>query len=109
MSSLTRLRELRVDGSKITGSAFGDLKRLQALEVLGVESTPFNDAGARALVVLGNVRDLSMANCAITDAALASLAKLPKLERLSVQGVALSIDALAQFRRAMPRCAVQGP
>ena len=109
LSSLTRLRELRVNGSKITGTAFGDLKRLQALELFGAESTPFNDEGARALATLGNLRELSVANSAITDAALASFAKLPKLERLSVQGVAISIDALAQFRRAMPKCAVHGP
>lgn len=109
LSPLIRLRELRVDGSKITGSAFGDLKRLQALEVLGVESTPFNDEGARALAAFSNLRELSMANCAITDVAFASFAKLPKLERLSVQGVALSSDALAQFRSALPKCAVHGP
>lgn len=109
LARLTRLRELRLDGAKVTGGTMHELKRLKGLEVLSANGSPFSDAGAEALTALVNLRDVGIVRSAITDAALASFEKLPNLKVLSVQESGLSAEAVANFRRAKPNCVVHGP
>jgi internalin A len=100
LSTLPNLKKLSLKGSQRRNSGYwsvsltdvdmellGSLKQLEWLDIGGSERSPMNalsDLGIGKLAGLKNLRVLDISQTRVSNAGLAPLAELPKLERLSL-------------------------
>ncbi len=79
------LASMGLDSTKVTGAAGASFAKMPVLDDLNLTSTGMDDAGLEALSASQTITSVSVAGCAgVTDAGLASLAKLPLLKRVSL-------------------------
>ena len=106
ISTFKRLNSFRTTSLKITPAGFAALASLKALVSLNIPGTSFDDEGATAIAGLSNLSVLDLQSTKITDAGLAKLKSLKKLTNLNVIGTAVTLEAAAEFQKAMPQCRV---
>jgi len=105
LSGLTRLKSLTLEGETITDEGLQRLAGLEALEVLHLNRTLVSDAGLESVGKLKNLRALfindetvfSGEKKRISDAGLAHLAGLDKLEILDLDGCLVGDAGLAHL------------
>ena len=90
LESMTRLRQLNLDGAHISDAGLTHLRRLTKLQKLYLTDTPINDAGLAALEDLARLEVLDLAGTKITDAGLAHLEDFPKLQVLDLSHTAVT-------------------
>lgn len=108
LSGLEKLHSLSLCRASVTDAGMRALVPLHALQNLDVTETPVGDAGLVHILQLQNLGSLQLgaprnspSAGRITDRGLALVAKLPNLQDLSLEGVALSATAVATLR-SMP-------
>ena len=58
---------------------------------------------------LGNVIELILADTQITDEGLKEMAKLQKLKMLRIRGTKVTKAGVAELKKALPNCQIDGP
>jgi hypothetical protein len=123
LSGLTRLRWLRLAGSKVTDAGLKHLSGMQELTHLSLDRCEVTNAGLALLAPLGeldelwlprtlddegclalarlkNLREIVGDTDSVTDAGVAQLATLAHLERLTLEGDAITDRSLAALKQA---------
>jgi hypothetical protein len=80
---------------------------LHGLEELNLSYSPVTDDATRDLAGLDRLRRLWLRGTALTDAGLAHLRELPKLEYLDVSRTAVGPEGVARLQAAIPRLQVR--
>jgi hypothetical protein len=109
---MARLRALHLDGTRVGDVALLVASVLPLLARVHVSGTGVSDLGIEVLARRAtSLTELSVANCgALTEAALASFARVGGLARLDLSGCAnISQQALGAFAAKRPACAVSAP
>jgi len=84
------------------------LPQFQRLRRLELEDSPYGDDLAAAIAgSLTNLTGLRLANTKITDAGLAHLATLRRLQSVRVWGTRVTADGLNAFQQARPQCTIE--
>lgn len=84
LSRLPHLAEIRL-GSKVTTEGLASLQSLKGLRILWLQETNLDDEALKALSNVKSLRALWISSGRITNAGLAHLAQLPKLEDLVLE------------------------
>jgi hypothetical protein len=84
------LEFLRLTGTKITGSSFGDLRQLTRLRTMFLTGIPFSDRGMEAISTLPAPTNLKLDGTTVTDDGLAHMENLVSLERLQLDRTAIT-------------------
>lgn len=129
LSRCHRLRQLRLEGTPITGLglqalesidslrhlAAGSCRRLddqdlarylpklKQLRKLELQSSQFGPEAAIGITALTNLTELHLSGSQLTDEGLALLSQLPRLEILSVRGSRVTRGGLRAFSEACPQ------
>ena len=83
MSSLTRLKELKVWGANVSDQGIAELVHLKSLVSLGLENTEVTDEGLKVVGTMLGLRSLNLRRCSnVTNDGLAHLGTLENLEQL---------------------------
>jgi internalin A len=80
----TQIVQVRLNGPAVTDALLTQLAGLRSLKYLSLENLDVDGTGLAALQQLPELTDLEVANCAISDEWLATVARLPVLQRLSI-------------------------
>ena len=98
LAALPRLGSLRVTGAaRVSGRGLGALAALPGLGTLDLSRCPIDDEGLLAIGGLRSLRELHLAQTAITDRGMAALAKLPDLRVLDLTNVRIGDAGLAHL------------
>ncbi len=106
VSTFKKLQSFRTTSPKITAAGFAALTSLKTLVSLTLNGTAFDDEGASAIAGIPNLSNLDISATKITDTGLAKLKSLKKLTSLNLGGTAVTLEAAAEFQKAMPQCRV---
>ncbi|MFO1501597.1 MAG: protein kinase [Verrucomicrobiota bacterium] len=133
LAKCPRLRQLKVEGTAITQEGLRALVSARKLSLLNVggcsnlneddliEVLPqfgqlrklelpgaqFGDEAAEALAALTHLTELRLTATRVTDAGLAKLWPLSELELLDVQHTGVTVEGVAAFSKAHPRCRIE--
>ena len=110
LASLRRLTELTAGNCRrITEQDWIEmLPEFHRLKRLELEDSPYGDEVAVVIAgALTNLTELRLANTKLTDAGLAHLATLPRLQTVRLTGTRITSDGLAAFEKARPRCQIE--
>jgi internalin A len=86
----TKLRELKLASTKITGSGFKDVANLPELTKLTVGQGPFTDAGLKEVARFTQLKYIWCCHCKVTDEGLKAIVPLTQLEELWVEGTGIT-------------------
>src|SRR5216117_741867 len=103
---LNRMEDLDLYGVKITDAGVEHLRgmtRLRRLNLLGAQIT---DASADILAQFRELRDLNLYRSRITNAGLAKLQSLKNLETLDLRYSGATSAGVQAFRAAVPNCKI---
>lgn len=100
---------LALTGTAVTDAGLKELAHLKSLTTLYLYNTAVTDAGLKELAAFDNLVALDLGRTAITDAGLKELAQLKRLTALHLLGAKVSKDAVAELRKALPKCQISGP
>jgi len=92
------LRNLALDGTRITDDGLAHLIGLKNLETLSISDNDITDRGARLLGRMMSLKHLDLRGTRVTGAAIESLAALPRLESLNLSRTTLDAEQLANLR-----------
>jgi hypothetical protein len=109
-ANLRGLEELRLQHRAISPvglAVLRDLPKLRRIEFPECGSQ-FNDENLRALEGDESLRELVLNKCALTDAAFASLLRIPNLEYANIAETQITAAGLAEFQRQRPNCRIVG-
>ncbi len=106
LSKLKRLGTLSISTSSVTDAGLKHLAGLTNLEWLSLDSPRITDAGLEHLEGLANLHSLSLSNTRVTDAGLDHLTGLSKLKRLVLYRSEVSVQGVAELKRALPDCGI---
>lgn len=98
LATLPELRVVQLAGTNVTDGDLVHLSSLPALEQLGLKATKITDA---ALTHLGKLRltGLNLAETGVTDAGLAQISQLTRLETINLSGLPITDAGLAHLAR----------
>lgn len=85
LSSLTRLEELELSGTRITNRTLNALASLPRLRSLGLDRLPLADGDMPALRSLGMLDTLTLRGVHVTDAGIGALSQATRLAHLSIE------------------------
>lgn len=96
------------DGPMITDEDMRVIANLNGLEVLVLSKTEIGDVGIRHLSERPStsLRDVSLDQTNVTDAALVPLSGFRGLRHLDLRGTAVSKAAIMRFKKSIPECEV---
>ncbi|MFN0076916.1 MAG: protein kinase domain-containing protein [Prosthecobacter sp.] len=106
ISTFKKLQALRITSVKVTAAGFAAVANLKPLVSLTLTGTFFDDEAAGLIATVPNLASLDLGNTKITDAGLPKLKTLKKLTTLSLGGTPVTLEAAAEFQKAMPQCRV---
>lgn len=129
ISQLGELRAFGINDAQVSGEMVGSIVRLEKLESLSLQNAGITDDDLAQIAKLTNLRSLLLSKSKVTDKGLQSLnglklrslfldetkvtdqglqslKSLTELTMLSVRGLGLSPQALAEFEAAVPKCRV---
>ena len=111
LAKLQNLTKIALRRTKITDEGLKEVAKLQNLIELDLQITKITDAGLKEVAKLQNLKQLSLVETQISDAGLKEVAKLQKLERLNLYPNAWAKDnaGVAELKRALPNCEIEGP
>lgn len=98
----SRLIQLYIQDSQITGSGFEHIANSQALAWLSVMDSPVTDASLKHLLTCSQLNHLILSNSGVTDAGAATLAQLESLSLLNLDNCQIG-DAAAEKFAAAPK------
>jgi len=129
LEGLVKLRKLTLDSVAVTSAGLGSIRNMTQLSTLKIRKTGVQDLGAirhlaelRQLFLMRNpigddglapitelvaLEKLDLSHTAVTDAGLKYLWNLPRLVYLDLKKTHLTAAAVAEFRNARPRVAVE--
>jgi hypothetical protein len=84
LRSLTRVRRLNLNGSKLSDDGIGYFRDMHELESLDLRDTRINGKGFPALCDLARLRDLDLSGSDVTDQGISSFPSLLSLRRLRI-------------------------
>jgi serine/threonine protein kinase/Leucine-rich repeat (LRR) protein len=109
LKKLPQLNRLTYISPNLTEAGLATLTGFSKLEHLSVaHSQQLGDAAAARLGELKNLATLSLEDTSVTDAGLAQLRGLTKLQSLDLPQTKVTAAGVAEFRKALPKCAVIG-
>jgi hypothetical protein len=101
LAKLTRLTSLKLQTPGVTDAGIDHLLPLVGLTTLALEQAALGPAGLKKLAGLPKLEDLSFLECqTLSDEAVAELAPLAGLKRLSLRGTPIDGSSLASLRAA---------
>ena len=101
IEKLTRLSNLKLQTPGVTDAGIDHLLPLRGLTTLALEQAALGPAGLKKLAGLAKLEDLSFLECqTLSDEAVACLAPLAALKRLSLRGTPIDGSGLAHLRTA---------
>ena len=106
LKSLTKVKKLSLNGTKITDAGLEKLKGLAALEKLYLVDTKITDAGLEHLKGLGNLKVLSLVGTGVTDAGMEKIKGLANLQEVFVQGTKVTDAGVKMLTDANPKVKV---
>jgi hypothetical protein len=83
------------------------LPRFSRLRKLELPNTVLGTEVAQAVATLTNLTDLRLSGPSVTDAVLADLAPLSRLELLHLFSTEVTIEGMDTFKSAHPNCKIQ--
>jgi hypothetical protein len=105
---LPQLKSLRLSDSQITDAGLKHLEALSQLENLVLDTRGITDVGLEHLKRLAKLQRLILPMTPqITDAGLVHLKDLTRLELLNVRGTAITVEAVAKFKKLLPECEIE--
>lgn len=108
MVGLRSLRSLWLTGTRVTGSGFAYLGKLDGLEVLDLSETHVTDDNIPSLALLKDLRFLGLYETRLTDTGLLNLRLLTSLEELALgKADQFSEAALEDLSAALPNCDIE--
>lgn len=102
LSKFPRLKYLNLNKTPVTDEDLVELGQITGLEFLGLDQTQVTDSGFVHLKDCQNLKGLALACTMITDEGLLQLRALTALQRLRLDGCALSVEAMRKLQRALP-------
>ncbi|RTL36011.1 MAG: serine/threonine protein kinase [Candidatus Melainabacteria bacterium] len=84
-------------GAKISNQALSNLTRLK-LWNLNLNSSNFNDRGARAISKFNKLRILNLGNTEVSDDGIKEISGMKILEKLELDGTEITVDSLNSLR-----------
>jgi len=105
LQDLTDVKHIYLNETGTTDAGLQHLADLTQLEELSLESTDITDDGLKHLSGLTNLRVLRLGYAPITDVGLKQLKGLANLRLLDVGGE-VTPKGIAEFKRAVPDCAI---
>jgi Leucine-rich repeat (LRR) protein len=101
LEKLSRLTSLKLQTPGVTDAGIDHLLPLAGLTALALEQAALGPAGLKKLAGLTKLEDLSFLECqTLSDEAVAQLAPLAALKRLSLRGTPIDGSSLASLRAA---------
>jgi hypothetical protein len=101
IEKLSRLTSLKLQTPGVTDAGIDHLLPLAGLSTLALEQAALGPAGLKKLAGLSKLEDLSFLECqTLSDEAVAQLAPLAALKRLSLRGTPIDGSSLASLRAA---------
>lgn len=109
LAGLDALRQLVIVGGSVADEDLADISRLGGLEVLALESVigAISDAGVARLAGLSRLQKLELKQTLVTDAGLRPLVGLEGLKTLDVTNSFVTAAGAAEFRKAHPAVTVR--
>jgi internalin A len=104
LKGLDKLRALDVSKTAVQGSALAELPAA-AMRKLVLDSTRFDDTGAKHLARFTGLTTLSASDCPVTDAGLIGLKELKKLTKVNLSGTKAA-DGVAKLLGTLPELEV---
>lgn len=102
---------LDILGTRATDIGLGHIKSLRNLTSLAIGNqgikTEITDAGLANLAGMGKLEELIIVNVAATDASLEIIKKLSQLKRIQLVRTGISEAGIASLRMALPNCKVE--
>ena len=101
-----------IQSKKVSGQdeRLKEVSKLQNLTHLYLHTTKITDDGLKELAKLQQLQQLNlMFPAQITDEGLKEMAKLQKLEWLSLTGTKVTEAGVAELKKALPNCRIDGP
>ena len=100
LAQCKRLRYLNLNSCGISDDQLDDLARI-SLTYLGLNNNAVTDSGVGLLTRNRELNELTLANTDITDQVFDSLAKIPALDTVDVQGTGVTQDAAEKFEERL--------
>ena len=104
VGQLKNLRELHLDSTRVGDAGAAFLGKLPELEILGLSRTRISDKGLAAIAGLSTLQRLYLLDARISDASVENLARLTNLEFMNLLGSGVSAEGIARLRTALPQC-----
>ncbi|MBS0207882.1 MAG: protein kinase [Planctomycetes bacterium] len=98
LQRLTKLRQLGLVGTQVTGSSLAALAGCKQLEVLQVGNSPFDNAGMAQLAKFTSLKSLDVTQTQITDSSVGVLQRLPNLATIYMRENNLTDRAVPVLR-----------
>ena len=109
VAKLQNLTFLALSFTKITDEGLKEVAKLQKLSVLLLGNTKITDAGLKEVAKLQKLEMLWLRDTKITDEGLKDVAKLQKLTFLDLSNTKITKADVAELKKAMPNCEIEGP
>jgi hypothetical protein len=109
MGRATRVVRLRLSRTRITGNGLRWLPPEAGLRELALNDTTIDDAAVQQLIDSGrlaNELELELDGTRVTDVSLAALARLNRLQRLSIRRTQTTPEGIQNLRRTNPACEI---
>jgi hypothetical protein len=108
LSSLSRLRDLRLNSRHITDVGLSHLRGLNNLERLDLSCEQVTDQGLQHIGGLERLETLDLYGTQVSDAGLLQLRGLTRLRALKVRHTHVTSAGVASLRELLPDCKVSG-
>jgi serine/threonine protein kinase len=108
IGAIWKVHTLECGATSITDQGLAQLKRLQRLASVFIQSLPgVTDAGMGHLSQIPSLEALSLSSTKITDQGLERLKKLSRLRSLSIVDTGVSAEGVAGFQAVLPLCEIK--
>ena len=108
-ADLGKIMNLFLTNTQITDAGLKDVAKLQKLEELDLHDTQITDEGIRQLAKLQKLEGLDLSRTKITDAGLKGVTKLKQLGYLDLYNTKVTDAGVAELKKALPDCFIEGP
>ncbi len=109
LTTLTKLRQLRCIGSKVTNIGLKSIcTACPDLTHFMTDQLAITDAGLEAIAGLPKLRMLGLMRTPVTDGGVATFQRIKTLTHLLIPGTQVTREGTAKIREALPTCQVFG-